>query len=554
MASLSTVLRLLSSLEKVFPEGACPPEGPVRGVMLKNEIFSFQTAYTSDGPADFSAAVSVESPLAECITLYPVECAPSMLPMYPEPERHDAGYLKTKPGLFPDILAPFRGKLRVAAGYWQSLWISVKPRGRVPAGVYPVGIVFTGPDGRKDSVCFELEILPLELPEQQLTVTQWFHSDCLADRYGVPVFSEEYWRIVENYLSAAAEYGMNMVLTPVFTPPLDTAVGGERTTVQLTDVTARDGSYTFGFRRLARWMDLAERCGIRRFEISHLFTQWGAKCAPKVMAETENGYRRIFGWETDSSSEEYTSFLRQFLRSLRAFLAERGALEQCVFHVSDEPSEEHLGNYRRCRDLIAAEMPDCTVIDALSSYRFYETGAVKKPVVATDHIGPFLEHGVPGLWAYYCCGQCRGVSNRFFAMPSCRNRVLGLQLYKFDIEGFLQWGFNFWNAARSERKIDPYAVTDGGGAFPSGDPFVVYPGENGTPVLSLRLVVFHEALQDLRALRLLESLSSRGETRRLMEEGFAAPLRFDCFPNTAAEILASRGRVNERLRRLAAGE
>jgi len=43
--------------------------------------------------------------------------------------------------------------------------------------------------------------------------------------------------------------------------------------------------------------------GIQCFEIAHLFTQWGAKHAPKIMATVDGEYRKIFGWETDSLFE-----------------------------------------------------------------------------------------------------------------------------------------------------------------------------------------------------------------------------------------------------------
>lgn len=68
--------------------------------------------------------------------------------------------------------------------------------------------------------------------------------------------------------------GINVLLTPVFTPPLDTAVGGERPTVQLVDITLENGNYTFGFDRLKRFCRMAKRCGIKELEIAHLFTQW----------------------------------------------------------------------------------------------------------------------------------------------------------------------------------------------------------------------------------------------------------------------------------------
>ncbi|MFQ9394338.1 MAG: glycoside hydrolase domain-containing protein [Lachnospiraceae bacterium] len=89
--------------------------------------------------------------------------------------------------------------------------------------------------------------------------TEWFHSDCLANYYGEEVFSEEYWRIVENFVKTAVKHRYNMLLTPIFTPPLDTAVGGERRTVQLVDVTVQaDGSYAFGFEKLDRWVEMGK--------------------------------------------------------------------------------------------------------------------------------------------------------------------------------------------------------------------------------------------------------------------------------------------------------
>ena len=40
------------------------------------------------------------------------------------------------------------------------------------------------------------------------------------------MWSEDFWRICENYVRAMVRRGINMLLTPVHTPPLDTAVGG----------------------------------------------------------------------------------------------------------------------------------------------------------------------------------------------------------------------------------------------------------------------------------------------------------------------------------------
>jgi hypothetical protein len=184
-------------------------------------------------------------------------------------------------------------------------------------------------------------------------------------------------------------------------------------------------------------------------------------------------------------------------------------------------------------------------MDALSNYQFYADGVVDLPIPATNHIEPFIEHDVRPLWAYYCVSQRREVSNRFFHMPSARNRILGAQLYKHDVDGFLQWGYNFWYSQFSAYPVDPYSNTDAGYAFPSGDAFAVYPGEEG-PVTSVRFEVFREALQDLRAARLLDSLIGREKTLEILEAG--GEITFSSYPRGADAMLALRARVNDALK------
>ena len=85
-----------------------------------------------------------------------------------------------------------------------------------------------------------------------------------------------------------------MLLTPVFTPPLDTAVGGERPTVQLVKVIKENNKYSFDFENFRRYINLCLNCGIEAFEISHFFTQWGAKHVPKTVATVNGKEKQIF--------------------------------------------------------------------------------------------------------------------------------------------------------------------------------------------------------------------------------------------------------------------
>lgn len=540
-------LRWISSLEKVFSDEPLSAPAVSEATALRGEIFSVQCATFYEGDDKLSATVGLKTDFPGDVKVYRVGYVPSMLPAYPW---SDDDFLRKAPGVFPDPLVEVTQEISLSRKQWRSVWVEATVPEDCPAGRYTVELTFTSTVEWLDiceSTSFTLEVLPATLPKQELMYTNWFHSDCIAVHYGVPVFSERHWELMEMYVRNAVRYGMTMLLTPVFTPPLDTAVGGERPTVQLVDVTEENGQYRFSFGKLRRFLQMADRQGVQYFEISHLFTQWGAKHAPKIMA-TDG--RRLFGWETDAHGEEYAAFLKAFLRRLRAFLKKEGYFDRCWFHVSDEPGEKVQDNYRKAAEIIREALGDVPVMDALSNYSFYEKGLVKHPVPALNHIEAFLENNVPDLWTYYCCGQTQEVSNRMMAMPSYRNRILGAQLYRYGIVGFLQWGFNFWFSQYSLRAIDPYMVTDADDAFPSGDAFMVYPGVDGTPVPSLRELVFNEGLQDLRALKLLESLTSREETLAWLDAQWERTLTFRDYPREAQWLLSFREALNRKLAEL----
>ncbi len=90
-------------------------------------------------------------------------------------------------------------------------------------------------------------------------------------------------------------------------------------------------------------------------------------------------------------------------------------------------------------------------------------------------------------------------------------------------------------------------MTDADIAFPSGDAFVVYPlDESKEVVTSLRLYVFNEAMQDMRALCLLERLTDREEVQGLLSD----IENFNVFPRDPEYILTLREQINDRIEAL----
>ena len=543
-----TKLIWLDSMAKVFYdeepvesiEGECPS-------FFVNEVFSVQLGIKSTDESDNDQAeIEIGGLLAPFTRLREVVSVPVR---YAGKARHTGEYLRKAPGLFPDLLKDIKdGKLRLASGYWQALHFTIDLRNadktRLNYGKNNL-IVTIKTEESEYKKELELEVLNGELPKLNIYHTEWFHSDCLADYYGLSSLSDRHWEIMANFIRHYGKSGMNTILVPTFTPPLDTEVGGERTTVQLVEVHKNDSSYSFNFDKVKRFIDICLESGIEYFEIAHLFTQWGANAAPKVMAYTEGELQKIFGWETDSEGEEYMDFLSDYLPSLTKKLDEWGLNGRVFFHLSDEPDENCIEKYSRLRKRIAPFLGGYPILDAVSRYSFVERGIVDRPVPGNNHLEPFLENKVKGLWTYYCCAQGDKVPNRFMSMPSARNRIMGVLLYYFDIKGFLHWGYNFYNSQYSIEHINPYAVTDAGGAFQAGDAFLVYPGVDGKPEDSLRMMALNEGFQDYRALGKYEEKVGREEVISLIERLFGGKLSMKNYPASYKYIEDLRKTINQ---------
>ena len=547
--------KIVSSLEKAMLEDRIERFQPLQRIsVLRGERLSFQILHTFEFDPESSpysrnnayAKLIATGELAKYATFREVGNVPVERPTL-EKAVNDNDYISKRPGLFPDILRPLRGGDTVCCTPFllMSVWAEVNIPEDFAAGEYTITVELDAAEKSSSSASITVEVIDAPLPKEDIYLTQWFHCDSLAEYYNVEVWSERHWEIIENFARVASKNGINMLITPVFTLPLDTAIGGERLTTQLVGVKKDNGVYSFDFSLLDRWVAMCDRVGIKYFEVSHLFTQWGAKHAPKVMATVDGEYKRIFGWETDAVGPEYKEFIRAFLKEFIAHMKKNGNDKRCFFHISDEPHFDHLENYRAAKEMIEDIIEGYPLMDAMSNYDFWKLGLMNTPVPANNKIKPFLEAKVPNLWTYYCCSQFDKVSNRFIAMTSARNRSIGFQIYKYGIVGFLQWGYNFYSNWHSVNPINPYLVQDGDGWVSPGDAFSVYPDRNGEALESLRIIVFHEALQDIKAMKLLEKLTNKETVVKLIDEAIGTNVTFDTCAKNANQILSLRAKVNE---------
>jgi hypothetical protein len=534
---------LTDSLEKVLGQEAPRPATPLDGVHVSgflDELLSLQLAVRLDeGEQAGERWVRLSGSAASLARVHAVRRVPVSRPA---PEDADEHYLVTAPGEYPDLLEPLEGDtVLLCPGLWEALWIDVRATSEAEAGDLDLTVALAGAGGHVLTEQTALvRIHPHRLPPLTITNTHWFHADSLSTHYEVEVFSEEHWELIRTFLASAREMDVTSVLTPTWTPPLDTAEGHTRPFVQLVGIREEDGRYVPDFTQLDRWLGICRELGFTGIEIAHLFTQWGARHTPAIQVATDEGLEHRFGWHVPATDPEYRRLLETLIPALRVHLDAHWE-GRVLWHVSDEPSAEHLEAYRAAKAQVEDLLEGAEVVDALSSLAFAEQGVVETPIVATDHVGPFLEAG-HRPWVYYCVSQNRDVANRFIALPSVRSRVLGRQLFAFDAPGFLHWGFNFWWTQFALEPVDPFEDTCAGGPFFGGDAFAVYPGPDGSAWPSLRHRVLAHAMADHRALTWLAELTDRARARSLIDEG--GTLSYASFSYDEVQHLRARRAVD----------
>src|SRR4051812_19483485 len=197
---------LCDGLEKVFADE--PPRAMDQSIpysVFLTETASFQIAFL---PPSIERVESLGELRFEMLTgggftrLSSVSLVPCSLVAYDNP---DDGYLRTTPGLYPDLLRPIADGMvgPILAAQWQAVWFDLVVTDAADAGDHTVTIQVTST--LRDEVVFTQEVsirvLPQTLPELDIVNTHWFHCDGLADYYGVEVFSEEHWGLVENFIA-----------------------------------------------------------------------------------------------------------------------------------------------------------------------------------------------------------------------------------------------------------------------------------------------------------------------------------------------------------------
>lgn len=518
---------LESSLQRVFPLSPVPKKtGVLCLTVARGEKFSFQAAFRIEGsPAPVAVSAKVQAPDG-------VVCRIRRVGFVPMPHHNSDMDAKLRagkgfiPGWVPDPLFD-ETETRVVQDETGAFWISAFLSPDIKPGRLKVWVELTAKraDGKTESCKLKVDIQAATAvlqPRRNFSVTHWFYADAICDWHRIQPFDEPFWPLCDAYLKNYQEHGNDVLYIPVFTPPLD----GVKTPTQLLGVSRAGSQWQFDWSNVRRYLQLAEKNGLKQFEWTHLFSQWGAKFALRIYEKKNGKNELLWAPETPALSETYRGFLGQFLPAFERFLREENLLERSYFHLSDEPhGDEARQNYAKVRAMTRDIAPWLQNMDALSELAFAKEGLLDMPIPSISTALEFRKAGIE-CWCYYCCSPRGKFINRLLDNPLSQVRLNGWLFHRFGFTGFLHWGYNYWYKRGTTTLVDPFQTTDAldWPVWAFGDPFVVYPGKEG-PIDSIRWEVFAESLQDIA---LLQTLGIKGDDKRLK------PLKaFDDFPADA---------------------
>jgi hypothetical protein len=492
------------SLVKVFPED---PVGTGRVASseftaARNQHVNIQVSLRST--RSFSAVTAHLEPLRDTKGLEIPSSAASIRQVgYVVVGSHTPGsppdeLIGTAPGWYPDPLLPL--PVDMEANRTQSIWVEIHVPANASPGIYRSAVDIAAAGQTLAHLPFRLTVVAASVPEKRsLNITNWF---TLGDQqsqqfFGVPAFSDGWWRLVGNVAHVFAEHRQNVVFTPL---------------MELVQPEIKGGALRYNFSNFDRWVETFQAAGaIGYIEGSHLLTRpyYTAPLGVEVF-QIERG--KAVTKTLPPDSPEVRRFLAGFLTALDKHLESKGWKSIYLQHVLDEAHGNEIPYYGRIATLVRRYLPGVKTIDAIDAQQIPDVIRddcdIWVPQLGRfDNAVDLLEQRIRGgheVWYYTCLYPQGRYINRLMDFPLIKTRLLPWLAFRYNFTGFLHWGGNYWTP---KPMLDTQPVIDNNTELlPSGDAFIYYPNRQAmTFDSSIRMETFLAGIEDYELLRRLQS-------------------------------------------------
>lgn len=408
-------------------------------------------------------------------------------------------------GYFPDPIV-YEESRDVKFGNTQAIWVSVAIPVDCRTGIYKGIIKVHGEINGKsfsESKNLEVEVFKPVIDNTSLWVTNWFFLDrlhYLNNMEPVETHSDLYWELSRTMASTLAEYRQNVAMISPF---------------DHTEFSYENGNWVFDFTNFNLMVELFIDEGvIGRLEGGHFGSRlngdWVGPFGLHVpVLDNDSIDKELLPLSNPKTKEFYNAFLPAFVENIRA----KGWEKQYIQHIADEPIDENVESYIEISKFLKSLVPELKVIEACHTHQLENMVDVWVPQMNFLKDGLDFYHNQQNkgaeAWYYTCLAPKGEWANRFVELPLIKTRLLHWVNFKYNIPGYLHWGFNFWGSNSGiVTGEDPYddvsgMIVSSGNILPGGDCWIVYPGYKCI-YPSIRLEAMRDGIVDYELLLMYE--------------------------------------------------
>lgn len=491
------------------------------------------------------------------------------------------GLVRDDDGNYKSEMLLHETKKRVEKRMVQAVWLEVKTGRRTPAGIYDLPIRLWKSDlfGEEElcgELCFSLEVLPVTLPdlwEGHFYLDLWQHHTSIARTYGVGLWSEAHFALLDTYLGALEALGQRAITLILSEAPWS----GQWSAYYRTNPSdyfehnmvsvrkRKDGSWDYDFTAMNRYIELCMKHHIdREIELFGLLGVWTMEDAGYGgILEDSNAAVRVRYWDESDGRFHYfrkKEELEGYLRALDENLFLHG-WDQISCIACDEPGDAARlqAMWEEIRPLtphLKLKVTICSLDVVYADLEGVDDYVLNLPLIldAPERVRRIREQKKVRMSYYVAIDP--PAPNTFLGCHPAEARFLPWLSRYAGLDGFLRWAAWLW----PDRPFDPESYHYQ--KFRAGGTHFVYPGTDGTPVYSLRYENLKRGIRDLLIFQLYEEKTGDGEAVTAAIEDVLQVASLEemqsRYRKRAEEILSLEQEVYEknvnRLLRLAAGE
>ncbi|NLO83284.1 MAG: DUF4091 domain-containing protein [Clostridiales bacterium] len=407
----------------------------------------------------------------------------------------------------------------------QPIWVEICIPKEAKAGIHRGKVGLFIHTMFEDEVCigsleFELVVKDVVMPEPSeygFHLDLWQHPSNISRKHEVHLWSQEHFKVLEEYIKSLGELGQKAVTVIVSEIPWS----GQRC-FRVTNYLSNlfeysmipvernaQGRYSFDFSVLKRYIELCFQYGIdKEIEVFGLVNIWisqedgyGGVAEDYPDAIRVRYYDRADGcYKYMKSAED----IKCYIKALEGFFIENGWIDR-VRVVADEPSDVEL--YRRRLNLLKEIAPSFKYKTAINHAVFIsefkdeiDDFVPVLPCVCEEwELLSQLRGSIRGrlMW-YVCCWP--PIPNTFISSPLLESRLIGILTAYMDFDGFLRWNYTVWPERPRERISYRFPH------WKAGDTNFVYPGNDGRPLLTLRYKNLKRGIEDFELINMVKKL------------------------------------------------